>query len=73
MFGSVGWSRFRAEGFFCNLDVLYGGVGIGKLYLVFDPKKINFFSVVIFFQCILVLYKGSPSYRRSLQPSKENI
>jgi hypothetical protein len=21
----------RAEGFFCNLDVLYGGLGIGKL------------------------------------------
>jgi hypothetical protein len=21
----------RAEGFFCNLDILYGGLGIGKL------------------------------------------
>ena len=24
-------SLLRAEGFFCNLDVLYGGLGIGKL------------------------------------------
>ncbi len=31
MFCSVGWSLLRAEGFFCNLDVLYGGLGIGKL------------------------------------------
>jgi hypothetical protein len=38
MFWSVGWPLLRAEGFFCNLDVLYGGLGIGKL--VFDPKKI---------------------------------
>jgi hypothetical protein len=39
-----------AEGFFSNLDVLYGDLGIGKLYLVvLIPKKFNFFSVVIFF------------------------
>jgi hypothetical protein len=31
----------RAEGFFCNLGVLYRGLGIGKLY---------FFSAVNFFQ-----------------------
>jgi hypothetical protein len=31
----------RAEGFFCNLDVLYGGLGIGKLQ--FDKK--NFWSL----------------------------
>ncbi len=31
MFWSVGWPLLRAEGFFCNLDVLYGGLGIGKL------------------------------------------
>ncbi len=30
-FLSVGWPLLRAEGFFCNLDVLYGGLGIGKL------------------------------------------
>ncbi len=26
---SVGWPLLRAEGFFCNLDVLFGGLGIG--------------------------------------------
>jgi hypothetical protein len=30
MFSSVGWPLLRAEGFFSNLDVLYGGLGIGK-------------------------------------------
>ncbi len=28
---SVGWPLLRAEGFFYNLDVLYGSLGIGKL------------------------------------------
>ncbi len=27
----VGWPLLKAEGFPCNLDVLYGGLGIGKL------------------------------------------
>ncbi len=31
MFWSAGCSLLRAEGFFCNLDILYGGLGIGKL------------------------------------------
>ncbi len=31
MFRSVGWPLLRAEGFFCNSDFLYGGLGIGKL------------------------------------------
>jgi hypothetical protein len=44
-----GCSLLRAEGFFCNLDVLYGGLGIGKLQFLI-PKKLNFFSGVIFFQ-----------------------
>jgi hypothetical protein len=30
IFGA-GCSLLRAESFFCNLDVLYGGLGIGKL------------------------------------------
>jgi hypothetical protein len=30
-FASVGWPLLRAEGFFSNLDVLYGGLRIGKL------------------------------------------
>jgi hypothetical protein len=45
---SVGWPLLRSEGFFCNLDVLYGGLlGIDKLYFLI-PKKLNFFSSVIF-------------------------
>jgi hypothetical protein len=40
----------RAEGFFCNLDVLYGGLGICKLQ--FLKKKI--FSAVIFFQFLVI-------------------
>jgi hypothetical protein len=31
MFSNVGWSLLRAEAFFSNLDVFYGGLGIGKL------------------------------------------
>jgi hypothetical protein len=31
-FSSVGWPLLRAEGFFSNLDDLYGGLGIDKLY-----------------------------------------
>ncbi len=38
MFWSVGWPLLRAEGFFCNLDILFGGLGTGKLEF-FYPKK----------------------------------
>jgi hypothetical protein len=31
MFSSAGCSVLRADGFFCNLDVLFGGLGIVKL------------------------------------------
>jgi hypothetical protein len=31
MFLSAGCSLLRAEGFFCSLDFLYGGLGIEKL------------------------------------------
>ncbi len=44
-FWSAGCSLLRAEGFFCNLDGLYGGPGIGK-FVVFDP---NFFFSCKFF------------------------
>jgi hypothetical protein len=27
----AGCSPLRIEGFFCNLDVLYGGIGIGQV------------------------------------------
>jgi hypothetical protein len=48
MFLSVGWPLFRAEGFFYNLDILYGGLGIGKLQFLIKEKKnfsYNFFSI----------------------------
>jgi hypothetical protein len=32
MFGSERYSLLRADGIFCNLDVLYGGLVISKLY-----------------------------------------
>jgi hypothetical protein len=31
----------RAEGFFYNLDILYGGLGIGKLQFLIKKKKKN--------------------------------
>ncbi len=43
----------RAEGFFCNLDILYEGLGIGKLQFLIK-KNINFFSAVIFFQFFVI-------------------
>jgi hypothetical protein len=35
------------------MDILNGGLGIGK-FQFFDQKKINFFSAVIFFQFLLI-------------------
>jgi hypothetical protein len=43
----------RAEGFFCNLDILYGGLGIGKLQFLIK-KNIIFFSAVIFLQFLVI-------------------
>ncbi len=45
-FCSAGYSLLRAEGFFCSLDVLYGGLGIGKLQ--FCIKRRRNFSLVNF-------------------------
>jgi hypothetical protein len=44
----------RPEGFFCNLDVLYGGLGIGKLQFLIKGKIKFFFSAVIFFQFLVI-------------------
>ena len=51
----------RAEGFFCNLDVLYGGLGIGKLQ--FDQKIFISFTAVNFLQ-FLVLKTLNPDWIR---------
>ncbi len=43
MFWSAGCSLLRAEGFFCNVGFLSGGLGMGKLYLAFFLSKQNLF------------------------------
>jgi hypothetical protein len=47
MFCSAGCYLLRAESFFCNLDVIYGGLGIGKMDFLI--KKNYFFLAVNFF------------------------
>jgi hypothetical protein len=42
------WPLLRAEGFFCNLDILYGGLGIGKMQFLIK-KNLIYFSAKIFF------------------------
>ncbi len=53
MFWSVGWPLLRAQGFFYNLDILYGGLGTGKLQFLLK-KNFNKFSAVIFFQFLVM-------------------
>jgi hypothetical protein len=48
----------RAEDFFYNLDILYGGLGIGKLQFLIKKNKKKF-SVVIFFSIFGHLSPGS--------------
>jgi hypothetical protein len=47
LFCCVGWLLLRAEGFFCNLDVLYGGLPRDRYcklqFLKEKEKSINFF------------------------------
>ena len=69
MFLSVGWPLLRAEDFFYNLDILYGGLGIGKLQFLIK-KKFNFFFSCFFFQ-FLVIKALDPDWIRiriGLQP-----
>ncbi len=53
----------RAEGFFCNLYILYGGLGIGKLQFLIK-KDLIFFSAVIFFQFLGVIKALDPDWIR---------
>ncbi len=49
MFWSAGCSFLRVEGFFCSLEIPYGGLGIG-VTAVFDQKNVFiFFSAGTFF------------------------
>ncbi len=41
MFLSAGCSLLRDKGFFCSLDVLYEGLGIGKLHFLMAPDQMN--------------------------------
>jgi hypothetical protein len=49
MFLSTGCSLLRAEGFFCCLGVLYGGLGISKLQFLIKKIEIKF-AAIHFFQ-----------------------
>ncbi len=54
MFWSAGCSLLRAEGFYCSLDVLYGGLGIGKLDLISGPNggaSVTYIPHFLFFPC----------------------
>ncbi len=53
MFWSVGWPLLWAGGFCCNLDILYGGLGIGKLQFLIK-KKFNFFFSCFFSQFLVI-------------------
>ncbi len=53
MFLSVGWPLLRAEGLFYNLDLLYGGLRIGKLQFLIKKKKKKI-SALIFFQFLVI-------------------
>ncbi len=60
----------RAEGFFYNLDKLYGGLGTGKLQFLIKKKIYKKISVVIFI-LFLVIKALDPDWIRiriGLQP-----
>jgi hypothetical protein len=45
MFLSIGWPLLRTEGFFYNLDILYGGLGKGKLQFLIKKKFLKNFQL----------------------------
>jgi hypothetical protein len=61
MFESARCSILKA-GFFCSLDVLYGGLRKGELYVVFDQK----FS----FSCKFCLVFGHQNPGSGLDPDR---
>ncbi len=64
MFWSVGWPLLWAAGFFCNLGILYGGLGIGKLQFLIKQKFFSFSAVIFFFK----FWSLKPWIRIGLQP-----
>ncbi len=61
-----GRSLFRAEGFFCSLDVLSGGLGIGTCMIAFDSNK--FLFIFYFFQFLVVTTLDQDWIRIDIQP-----
>jgi hypothetical protein len=54
---SAGWPLLRTEGFFCNLDVLYGGLGIGTVIWGKTGRVKNFKVILkIFRKCFLEFF-----------------
>ncbi len=75
MFLSAGCTLLRAEGFFCSLEVLYGGLGIGKLQFLIEKNKIKNFSSKLFLQ-FLVIKALDPDwirFRIGIQPKMPDL
>ncbi len=58
----------RAEGFFSNLDVLYGGLEIGKLQFLIQKNRI-FFPAVFFLQFLVIKALDPDWIRIGIQPT----
>ncbi len=66
MFWSAGCSFLRAEGFSCSLCVLYGGLGITKLQLLYLSKKYQ-----IFFSCKIFQFLVIKTLDSELDPDRQ--
>jgi hypothetical protein len=60
----------RAEDFFYNLDILYGGLGIGKLQFLIKKEKKNFSCNFFFNFWCRIFYSESWRLPFSLQPGR---
>jgi hypothetical protein len=61
----------RAEGFSCNLGVLYRGLGISKLQFFYQKKKKNF--LLKFLKKILVIKILDPELDPNPDPQLEKM
>ncbi len=71
----IHWFQIRINDFRLNTSTVpdqYPGFSWPKLKKIYCWEKITFWSKIAIY-LYLGLHKGRPSYRRSLQPSKENI
>jgi hypothetical protein len=66
MFRSAGCSLLRAEDLSCNLDVLYGHLGMSKMqFLIKNEKYQKIFPAVSFF---FSFWSSKPWIRINIQP-----